>query len=73
MLPGCADALERWGPSVIRKVAPHVPVNAPAVQTSPPVTAALIRANIAAAQLLTGFLPARSAQVRSCSFAPALT
>ena len=46
----------QWRPAIIRKVAPHVPVGAPAVQPSTAVIAVLVDINIAAAELLTRFL-----------------
>lgn len=41
---------------MVKKIAPHVPVGAPAVQPSAAISSILVDINIAAAELLTRFL-----------------
>jgi len=59
----------RWRAAIIKKVAPHVPVNAPTVQPSASVLAVLVDLNIAAAELLTRFLSMVSSEISGISSA----
>lgn len=43
--------------AILRKVTPHVPVSAPAVKPSRQMQQALVNLNLAAAKLLSHFLP----------------
>ncbi len=45
--------------TIVRKVTPHMPASTPAVKPSQQMQAALVQLNLAAAKLLSRFLPTR--------------
>lgn len=68
VMPYYADitgADQGQAPEIIKKVAPHIPVSAPAVRASPSVVESLVRINVTSAKMFTRFLTSSKAQVHS--------